>query len=367
MKFPREHSLHTGGVTGSIPVAPTIKPQQNQGLERGLLPFPPRLDHEQTAKSPTRVGENRGKVFPERSRGRAPPGRQNGKAADAANVHGLNGVATLQSSNPATLAHADSEIKRSRADWRAFYDNARGNIDHALKELYRAWGNGLLTDPEAAGIEAGLRSQQARLQRRQAGPSGIAAVLANGKSKLALGWTRRRPRRSPDREKSRQRARTLGGSAHMPPRIRSAYTECERAVLFIVAREVKRNGVCDLAVGRIAAEAGVCVRTVQNAVAEAVRQGHLCREERERNGRKNLTNILRIVSREWLAWIKRGSTGCKVFTATKSVDSRKEGRSRSTGDRWPSLHPSEGRPQGPTYDRSVTFAVAFDEGNGPAV
>jgi len=51
----------------------------------------------------------------------------------------------------------------------------------------------------------------------------------------------------------------------------------------------------------------VCVRTVQNAVAEAVRQGHICREERERKGRKNLTNILRIVSREWLAWIDDGT------------------------------------------------------------
>jgi hypothetical protein len=170
-------------------------------------------------------------------------------------------------------------------------------------------------------------------------------VLANGKSKLALGWARRRPRRSSDREKSRQRARMLAGSSSMPPQVRAAYTECERAALTIVAREVKHHGVCDLAVGQIAAEAGVCVRTVQNAVAEAVRQGHICREERERKGRKNLTNILRIVSREWLAWIKRGLTGCKVFTATKNVDSRKEGRSRFAGDRSRSPHPSGRRPQ----------------------
>jgi len=99
------------------------------------------------------VGENRGKVFPGRSRVGAPPGRQKGKAADAANVHGLNGVTTHQSSNQVTLAHRDREIKRSCADWRTFYDNARGNVEHALKELYRAWGNGFLTDGEAAEIE----------------------------------------------------------------------------------------------------------------------------------------------------------------------------------------------------------------------
>jgi hypothetical protein len=69
----------------------------------------------------------------------------------------------------------------------------------------------------------------------------------------------------------------------------------------------------------------VCVRSVQNAVAEAVRQGHICREERERKGRKNLTNILRIMSLEWLTWIKRGPIGCKEFIASKIIDSKQEG------------------------------------------
>jgi hypothetical protein len=115
----------------------------------------------------------------------------------------------------------------------------------------------------------------------------------------------------------------------LPPQLRAAYTECERAVLTIIAREVKRHGICDHSVGQIAAEAGVCVRTVQNAIAEAVRQGHICREEREQKGRKNLTNILRIMSLEWLAWIKRGPIGCKVFSATKIIDSKQEALERS--------------------------------------
>ena len=112
----------------------------------------------------------------------------------------------------------------------------------------------------------------------------------------------------------------------MPPQVRAAYTECERAALIIIAREVKHHGLCDLSVGRIAAEAGVCVRTVQNAVAEAMRRGHIWREVRERRGykRKNDTNILRIASLEWLAWIKRGPLGCKEYSATKIIDSKQE-------------------------------------------
>jgi hypothetical protein len=122
------------------------------------------------------------------------------------------------------------------------------------QDLYRAWSAGLIGDAECAMYDVALRKRQGVLYRP---PVGL-RQLGGRKSKLALGWPRRRPRRMPDREASRARARTLAGSAHMPPRIRGAYTECERAVLFIVAREVKPNGICDLAVGRIAAEAGVC-------------------------------------------------------------------------------------------------------------
>lgn len=65
----------------------------------------------------------------------------------------------------------------------------------------------------------------------------------------------------------------------MPPQIRAKYTECERAVPFTVAREVKRQGICDLSVGQIAADAGV-------------------HKDSAECGRKHLTNVLRIMSIE---------------------------------------------------------------------
>lgn len=46
------------------------------------------------------------------------------------------------------------------------------------------------------------------------------------------------------------------------------------------------------------------------------------REERPQQGLKNLTNVLRITSKEWLAWIKLAPVGCKDFTATENIDSR---------------------------------------------
>jgi hypothetical protein len=205
--------------------------------------------------------------------------------------------------------------------WRQHFDNARYQVDDALRELNRALVIGLVSEADYVELDRELRSQQVKLARE---PKGLAPLVTSAKSRIAFGWARRRPRRSPDREKSRQRARMLGGSSSLPPQLRAAYTECERAVLTVVAGEVKHHGICDLSVGQIAAEAGVCVRTVQNAVAEAVRQGHLGREEREQKGRKNLTNVLRIVSAEWFAWIKRGPIGCKVFSATKIIGLKQE-------------------------------------------
>ena len=61
----------------------------------------------------------------------------------------------------------------------------------------------------------------------------------------------------------------LGGSSALPDNLRHFYTEGLRAVLCIVAGEVKRHGVCDLPNDQIAALAGVCRTTVQTAMHEA--------------------------------------------------------------------------------------------------
>ena len=52
----------------------------------------------------------------------------------------------------------------------------------------------------------------------------------------------------------------------MPDDIRCHYTEGERAVLCVVAGEVKRQGISDLSIDEIAARAGVSRTTAQNAL-----------------------------------------------------------------------------------------------------
>ena len=92
----------------------------------------------------------------------------------------------------------------------------------------------------------------------------------------------------------------------------------ELAVVRIVGDEVRQHGQCDRCVDEIAARAGVCRSLVKNALRTAARLGLVTVEERRREGRRNLPNVVRIVSREWLTWLARGPKpiGVKKITPT---------------------------------------------------
>ena len=91
----------------------------------------------------------------------------------------------------------------------------------------------------------------------------------------------------------------------MPSQLACRFTTGELAVLRIVADAVRDNGQCVLPVDAIAARAGVCRTTAQNAIRQAAREGLLTVQERRREGRRNDLNIIRIISAEWLTWLKR--------------------------------------------------------------
>jgi len=84
------------------------------------------------------------------------------------------------------------------------------------------------------------------------------------------------------------------------------FTVGELAALRIVADEVREKGHCDRTLGEIAARAGIGRTTAQNAMRLAATMGLLTVQERRREGQKNLPNVVRIVSREWQLWTKRG-------------------------------------------------------------
>jgi hypothetical protein len=200
----------------------------------------------------------------------------------------------------------------------AAIDAARtlAHMDELSREIWRGAASGALGDAEAQALAERLHVRRAGI-RASIVPVGIPAGRAS------LFPARRHPV-SPDRIASRDRRRLLACSGPMPPQLAARFTTGQLAVLRIVADEVAAKGVCGLCIDAIAARAGVCRRLAQGAIRLAEGDGLLTIEERRREGRKNDPNLIRIISREWRAWVKRGrpaqpkGIGCKALHPTDS-------------------------------------------------
>ncbi|MCJ2042966.1 hypothetical protein MKK58_00100 [Methylobacterium sp. J-078] len=173
-------------------------------------------------------------------------------------------------------------------------------MDEAGRQLWQGHASGVLTDEETQELAERLHG------RRSAIREAVRPVLG-----LAIRRSVFPPRRvpvSPDRIASRDRRRLLSCSGPLPPALAARFTEGQRAVLRIVADEVAAKTKCLLCVDAIAARAGVSRRLAQMAIRLAEGDGLITVQERRNVGRKNDPNVLRIISREWQAWIKRGGT-----------------------------------------------------------
>lgn len=185
----------------------------------------------------------------------------------------------------------------------------------ALDDLSRcvliANGEGRLTDQEAQSLAEAIHTRRQSLKDRgQAKPLGSLLEPLGDPRKPARTCSyfppKRRPQRSPDRQKSLERRRRLAASGPIPPAMAARFTGGEQAVLKIVADEVRARGTCALSIPEIAARSGTSDSTVRRAFRAAF--GLMTIEERRVPFRPNLTNVVRIVSREWLAWIQKGRT-----------------------------------------------------------
>jgi hypothetical protein len=201
-------------------------------------------------------------------------------------------------------------------------------LDRLSRTIWQGHATGAISDDQAQQLAEliQIRRQPARTERKPVG-------LPPGRNSI---FPPRRPQRSPDRSASIQRRRTLAASGPMPPSLASRFTTSELAVLRIIADAVRDNGQCLKSIPELAARAGVCRTTVQNAIRLAARQGLLTVQERRREGRKNAPNIVRIVSSEWLTWIKRGSG----FKKSAPTDTRLSFRVENSSVTRPRTPPS---------------------------
>ena len=87
-----------------------------------------------------------------------------------------------------------------------------------------------------------------------------------------------------------------------------------------------------LAHGR--ALAGVCRKTVKNALKEAQRHGLLGIEERRLSAWRNAPNVVTITSREWGAWLKMRRRREGVNPCPPRIQENKKGTSEKRNRTW---------------------------------
>lgn len=205
-----------------------------------------------------------------------------------------------QESSPAlTLAEQFSTAAASARNSNAVHD--------IITKVWGAYAEGLLDEHEAQRAVEQATARKAAIAER---------------SRPNQPFTNPPPKKlhckSPDRERSNQRARRLAASRDVPDTIRQHYPTGENAALAIIAFEIRQRQVCTLPNDQIAARAGVSRSTVQRALRQSQRLGHLSIKERRIPGRKNDTNIVRIISLEWNAYLHWQTIGCQKRSTTET-------------------------------------------------
>src|SRR3954463_10842733 len=212
----------------------------------------------------------------------------------------------------------------------AAIDGARTltQLDHLSRSIWQGLAAGAVADDDAQALAERLHARRSVL-RGDLKPVGIPA----GRPSI---FPLRRPQRAPKRPVAIARRRHLAASGPMPPALACKFTVSELAVLRIIGDEVRQHGCCDRCVDELAARAGVCRRMVQNAIREAARLGLVTVEERRREGRRNLPNVIRIIAKEWTSWLARGGRssrpsaepliGCKKLRPSDNSDKTQRSR-----------------------------------------
>jgi hypothetical protein len=193
-------------------------------------------------------------------------------------------------------------------------------VDAIARLLWKAHGERQIADAEAQSIGAALEARRATFSARR--------MNAHPRARSPVLSQRREPR-SPNRQASLERRRRQAMSGVVPAKLAAHFTPGECAALAVIGRQCQRGGTCSLPIDAIAALAGVSRSTVKNALRQARLNGLLLVKERRIPGRKSLTNVIRVISRDWLAWLR---IGVKSLTTT-DIQEKQKGHSKKESRR----------------------------------
>lgn len=220
-------------------------------------------------------------------------------------------------------------------------------LERLSRSVWEDWAAGRMTDAQAQNLAESIEGRRRDLRGLDTVAVRAPQVAAEGRAAGRSHFpAKRRQPVSPDRRASIERRRTLAASGPMPPHLARQFTTGELAALRVVADAARDRRQCSQTIGEIAARAGVCATTARNALRQAARLGLVTIQERRRDRRPNLSNIIRIVSREWMLWIERGKRkappaasdggGCKKTESTDKGSSRTSNGDRASRGR---VHP----------------------------
>ena len=176
---------------------------------------------------------------------------------------------------------------------------SRAGLDDISRLVWRAVAEGHLSEIDAEAISVAVEARRASFRYQT-------PEKTNRPSTSPAGGLARSRCRSPDRERSIRRRRSWVASGWLPPQIAAHFTPAEVAALAVVAEEVRQHGRCESPLDKIAAVAGVSRSSVRNALRSARLLGLVSVTERRHRGAKSETNLVAIVSAEWLEWLRLG-------------------------------------------------------------
>jgi hypothetical protein len=197
---------------------------------------------------------------------------------------------------------------------RAVEAAAPDRLGEVVSAVWKAYGAGGLTEVEAEQLDGLLNARRGAARAAPVKVSTLAEASAQlatacapagqGPAAPALSRTHHRTGSRPRTPDSLARRRRWAAAGYLPPALAAGFTQGEQAVLAVIASEVGKRGTCTLAVGHMAALAGVGETTVKRALRRASMLGLVTIEERRLSRSRNDTNVVRVASREWAAWLR---------------------------------------------------------------
>ena len=173
-------------------------------------------------------------------------------------------------------------------------------LPEVASAMWKAYGAGGLTDAEVEQLAGLLEARQGAARAAPERPS-----LAQAAERVAaVARARARAGSRPRSAESLGRRRRWAAAGFLPPALAAGFTQGEVAALAVVAGEIGKRGTCALALGAIAALAGVSESTAKRALRQARGLGLVSIEERRLSRERNDTHLVRIVSREWAGWLR---------------------------------------------------------------